>query len=89
MVCDPADPRAENIEINGVPLDLEGTYEMATNNYIANGGSGFEVLERNTTQQDTGVSIRDVVRAALISNRSLPRPQENVCVEDGRINTVF
>lgn len=89
MVCDPADPRAENIEINGVPLDLGGTYEMATNNYIANGGSGFEVLERNTTQQDTGVSIRDVVRAALISNRSLPRPQENVCVEDGRINTVF
>ena len=26
-----------------------------TNNYIANGGSGFEVLERNTTQFDTGI----------------------------------
>ena len=89
MVCDPFFPRAENILINGIELDLEGTYELATNNYIANGGSGFEVLERNTTQTDTGISIRDVVKTAFIKAGSLPNYEEGICVEDGRINTIY
>ena len=86
MVCDPDDPRAENIIINGAPLDEQGTYELATNNYIAHGGSGFEVLERNTTQLDTTVSVRDVVKAAIIRDNILP--QAGLCQEDGRINPV-
>jgi 5'-nucleotidase len=89
MVCEADNPRAENILINGLPLDEDGTYELATNDYIAHGGSGFEVLERNTTQVDTGISIRDVVQAAFIQYQTLPRPEEGVCVEDGRINPVF
>ncbi|MEC7985672.1 MAG: 5'-nucleotidase C-terminal domain-containing protein, partial [Myxococcota bacterium] len=89
MVCDPFLARAENILINGIELDLEGTYELATNNYIANGGSGFEVLERNTTQRDTGISIRDVVKTAFIQHSVLPNYEEGICVEDGRINTIY
>lgn len=85
------DEKAENILINGVPLDPAGTYELATNNYIAHGGSGFEVLERNTTQSDTGVSIRDVVQSAIIQNSaaygSLPQP--GIAEEDGRIEPVY
>jgi 5'-nucleotidase/UDP-sugar diphosphatase len=82
---------AEDILINGVPLDPAGTYELATNNYIAHGGSGFNVLERNTTQVDTGISIRDVVQSALIQYYvefgSLPQP--GVAQEDGRITPVY
>lgn len=78
---------AEDIKINGLPLDPAGTYELATNNYIAHGGSGFEVLERNTTQVDTGISIRDVVQAAIIQYQSLP--QQGVAEEDGRITPVY
>lgn len=82
---------AENILINGVALDPAGTYELATNNYIAHGGSGFNVLERNTTQVDTGISIRDVVQSALIQYYvefgSLPQP--GVAQEDGRITPVY
>ncbi len=78
---------ARDIVVNGAPLDPSGTYELATNNYIAHGGSGFEVLQRNTTQVDTGVSIRDVVQAAIIRYSSLP--QAGVCVEDGRIQPVY
>jgi len=89
MVCDPFFPRAENILVNGIALDMEGTYELATNNYIANGGSGFEVLERNTTQTDTGISIRDVVKTAFIKAGTLPNYEEGICVEDGRINTIY
>ncbi|HJN76902.1 MAG TPA: bifunctional UDP-sugar hydrolase/5'-nucleotidase [Myxococcota bacterium] len=78
---------AEDIFINGVPLDPNGTYELATNNYIAHGGSGFSMLERNTTQFDTGVSIRDVVKAYFIDQYELPG--DSACVEDGRILPVF
>ena len=77
---------ALDILINGVPLNLDGTYELATNNYIANGGSGFDMLERNTTQTDTGVSIRDVVIATIKAYQELPQP--GVAEEDGRIAVV-
>jgi len=89
---------ATDIIINGVPLDRDGTYEVATNNYIAHGGSGFTMLERNTTQNDTGISIRDVVRAAMTNvylssaetnAEVIGLPQPGVCEEDGRILAVF
>jgi 5'-nucleotidase / UDP-sugar diphosphatase len=87
MVCNPDNPHAADIRINGIALDPDGTYELATNNYIAHGGSGFEVLERNTTQVDTGISIRDVVMSAFIQHHTLPQAEAGVCVEDGRIAT--
>jgi 2',3'-cyclic-nucleotide 2'-phosphodiesterase (5'-nucleotidase family) len=36
----------------------EGLYRVAVNDYIAAGGSGFEVLKRNTSKQNTGISLR-------------------------------
>lgn len=48
-----------DIEINGRPLNPAATYKLAANDYIAKGGSGFEVLKRNTTKLDTGISLRD------------------------------
>jgi hypothetical protein len=41
------------------PLDPFGEYRVAVNDYIANGGSGFTVLKRNTTKFNTGISLRD------------------------------
>lgn len=89
---------ASDIVINGIPLELDGTYEIATNNYIAHGGSGFSMLERNTTQNDTGISIRDVVRSAMTNiylsssgdgSEVVGLPQPGVAEEDGRIQAVF
>ncbi len=37
------------------------SYELATSNYLAAGGSGFRVLQRNTTQLDTKVQQRDAL----------------------------
>ncbi len=48
-----------DIQINGKPLDLNGTYKIAVNDYIAKGGSGFAVLKRNTSRIETGISLRD------------------------------
>jgi hypothetical protein len=50
---------ATDIEMNGQPLDPLLTYKVAVNDYIAQGGSGFKVLKRNTTRIETGISLRD------------------------------
>jgi 5'-nucleotidase len=43
------------------PLQLENVYDFATSNYLAAGGSGFRVLQRNTTQVNTQIEQRDAV----------------------------
>jgi 5'-nucleotidase len=42
-------------------LDPYGAYQLAANDYIARGGSGFRVLGRNTSQNDLGIPLRDVL----------------------------
>lgn len=43
------------------PIDPIGSYELATSNYLAAGGSGYRVLQRNTTQYDTKIQQRDAL----------------------------
>jgi 5'-nucleotidase/UDP-sugar diphosphatase len=43
------------------PLQLENLYDFATSNYLSTGGSGFRVLQRNTTQIDSRIPQRDAV----------------------------
>jgi len=43
------------------PFDTLASYELATSNYLAAGGSGFRVLQRNTTQFDTQIQQRDAL----------------------------
>ena len=47
------------------PLVPTSLYRVAVNDYIAAGGSGFDVLKRNTSKQDTKVSLRDGLRVYL------------------------
>ena len=50
---------ATDVSINGHPINPNGMYRVAVNDYIAKGGSGFNVLRRNTTRQETGIFLRD------------------------------
>ncbi len=59
-----------------IPLDHDAVYEMATNDYIARGGSGFTVLQINNTQVITDVALRDAVLERVI--------RSPMCVEDCR-----
>jgi 5'-nucleotidase/UDP-sugar diphosphatase len=47
------------------PSPCNGTYKLATNDYVAAGGSGYDVLKRNTTQVNTYISMRDAVAEYL------------------------
>jgi 5'-nucleotidase / UDP-sugar diphosphatase len=60
------------------PLVPSALYRVAVNDYIAGGGSGFDVLKRNTSKQDTGVSLRDGLRVFL--------NQRNRCTPDDTLD---
>jgi len=84
LVCfDDCFPRAEDIRISTCPdpgavtdrsecatklLVPEQVYEVATNDYIAKGGSGFTILKSNNTQQDTGLPLRDAVLEVIMTS---------------------
>ncbi|MEO8703472.1 MAG: bifunctional UDP-sugar hydrolase/5'-nucleotidase [Kofleriaceae bacterium] len=61
------DPDAEMDPDKCAPLETSSLYRVAVNDYIAAGGSGFEALRRNTSKQDTGISLRDSLRVFLNS----------------------
>jgi 5'-nucleotidase len=76
--CDLSGPRGLCLS----SIKKTNRYEFATSNYLATGGSGFRVLQRNTTQVDTKVQQRD----ALIDYLRAGRPcgyDKNAGTADG------
>lgn len=61
----------------GSPINDFTSYKVAANDYIANGGSGFKVLQRNTTQFDTGISLRDALIEYIEGQPSCRKVNEN------------
>jgi 2',3'-cyclic-nucleotide 2'-phosphodiesterase (5'-nucleotidase family) len=59
---------AHNIQVNGTDLDLSASYKGCVNDYIARGGSGYKVLQANTSKTFTGVSLRDALIVYLRQN---------------------
>jgi 5'-nucleotidase len=59
--CRGGDPDGPLVAGRCAPLVPTALYRVAVNDFIARGGSGFEVLERNTSQVDTGISLRDAL----------------------------
>jgi 5'-nucleotidase/UDP-sugar diphosphatase len=45
----------------GARVEKYGVYEMATNDYLAGGGSGYSMLRRNTSQVNSGIPMRDAL----------------------------
>jgi 2',3'-cyclic-nucleotide 2'-phosphodiesterase (5'-nucleotidase family) len=63
--CRNGNPDGPNDPAKCAPLELSGPYRVAVNDYIASGGSGFIVLKRNTSAQNTGISLRDALTVYL------------------------
>lgn len=78
--CRGADPNGQIDLTRCAPLVPTGLYRVAVNDYMAAGGSGFEVLKRNTAKQDTGISLRDGLRVYL---RQIS-PCSNQMTDDGK-----
>lgn len=61
----PANPgsRIKNVKINGEPIDLNATYVMATNDFIAAGGDTYAILTENYLESGIliGVNLEDAL----------------------------
>ncbi len=51
---------AVQIKVGGKPLDTSATYNVALNDYVANGGDGMTFL-KNIPQRETGKLFRDAI----------------------------
>ena len=77
------DDKGLNPEIQGQPLDDKKNYWLATSDYIANGGDGFEILNSVKTRISTGVKFRD-----MFINHLRAMGQRGISIEvktDGRV----
>jgi 5'-nucleotidase len=59
--CDNLRPDAQGFGRCFQEIDDTASYELATSNYLAQGGSGFRILRANTTQFDTRIQQRDAL----------------------------
>ncbi|MBI5536161.1 MAG: 5'-nucleotidase C-terminal domain-containing protein [Deltaproteobacteria bacterium] len=59
--CDKSNPDGDGNGRCWTPIMPIGSYELATSDYLAGGGSGYQVLKRNTTQINTQVQQRDAL----------------------------
>jgi len=53
------------ITVNGKPLDKTRYYSVATNNYLAQGGSGGRVIAQGRNIKDTAIAMRIAVLSEL------------------------
>lgn len=71
------------LTINGEPIDPNRTYKIVTNDYLAGGGDGYEVLTRSTDTFNTSMLLSDVV-IEYVKTLSQPVMPET----DGRITVI-
>ncbi|MEN2403077.1 5'-nucleotidase [Flavobacterium sp. MC2016-06] len=55
------DNTAKNVLIQGKPLDLNKTYYVATNDYLANGGDNMNFFLKTTQKFDLNYKLRNVL----------------------------
>ena len=77
----PVGSRVRTIAVAGVPLDPEKRYRLATNEYVAAGGDGFETLSRAKVM--AGPEEGELVSTIVIE--SIVRAQKIAPKVDGRI----
>ena len=85
----PVGQRLVSVEVQNpdgtyTPLDLKATYKIATNDFVRQGGDGYEILAQNAINPyDYGPNLEDVV-ANYIAVHSPVNPQL-----ESRINQIF
>lgn len=61
-----AGDRIESVTVDDTPLDESATYTLGTNNFMADGGDGYDMLT-DATEVETGNSLADAVIARIES----------------------
>jgi 5'-nucleotidase / UDP-sugar diphosphatase len=72
----PAGKRIKSVTVGGVPLDLKKIYKVATNEFMANGGDGYDMMARAKRGDALQGYLLTQVMVVYIHNRmaDLPTP---------------
>ncbi|MBT0571602.1 bifunctional UDP-sugar hydrolase/5'-nucleotidase [Curvibacter sp. CHRR-16] len=57
--------KVQSARIAGKALDLQASYQLAINNFMAQGGDGYPKLQQHPSYRDTGFVDADVLRAYI------------------------
>jgi len=79
-VIDPTKSIGERIvELNyeGAPLDMEGTYEMVLNNYRAGGGGGYSMFKGKKVTKDIMVEVSELMADYILENSTIEATIDN------------
>ncbi|MGO0060197.1 bifunctional metallophosphatase/5'-nucleotidase [Brevibacillus fluminis] len=75
----PAGQRVVEVLVGGKPLDEKKTYKVATNDFIAVGGDGYETM--NKPSFNTGLTLYSVIEEAITKEKTISPKVENRIVE--------
>jgi 5'-nucleotidase len=70
----PAGMRVSDVRLNGKPIDLQGRYRVAVNNYLASGGEGLTSFTAGTDITDKGIIDLDALVAWIARGQTPPTP---------------
>ncbi len=60
--------RVINVKVGGRPISTGGYYTVATNDFLAAGGDGYDILKNGKMIADTGIMLRDVMVDYFLDN---------------------
>lgn len=75
--------KLSNLTIGGKPVDKNRTYKIATNDYLAGGGDGYEIFTKSIDTHNTSMLLSTVVIDYAKSLKGVITPQT-----DGRIQSI-
>ena len=67
--------RIFNVRINDEHIMMDKLYTVATNDFLAAGGDGYEVLQNGTIVAETGLMLRDVVVDYFLKHGTVEEPE--------------
>ncbi|MEM4780265.1 MAG: 5'-nucleotidase C-terminal domain-containing protein [Halalkalicoccus sp.] len=72
----PEGERIERVEVDGEPLDPEATYALATNDFVAAGGDGYEMFEGLADEAGEGALLSTLVIDTIESEGTIAPEEE-------------
>lgn len=68
--------RVINVKVGNEPISMSRSYTVATNDFLAAGGDGYETFMNATLVAETGIMLRDVVVDYFLANDAIALPEE-------------
>jgi 5'-nucleotidase len=67
-----------SIAIDGVAIEPGGPYRIAVNSYLADGGSGFSVLEEGSARNGGGIDLDALAAYFAKAGAVAPGPRDSI-----------